>query len=91
MVRKTHKEWKTLVSEYETSGVSQAVFATKHGLNVGTFQSWLYRIRKETAAVSEPTFIEITNHGGVTVRFRGLEIVFDAPPSIAWLSELASS
>jgi hypothetical protein len=39
--------WYALIEHFETSGMTQPEFASLHGLPIGAFQSWLYRIRKE--------------------------------------------
>ena len=54
--RRTEDEWRELVAEFDLSGLTQDVFARKKGLKVGTFRSWVYRIR---GALKEPRFVEL--------------------------------
>lgn len=44
---RTPEFWYDLIAHFETSGMTQPEFASLHGLPIGAFQSWLYRIRKE--------------------------------------------
>src|SRR4051794_39142262 len=41
------EEWKQLIAEFETSGMSHKDFIAKHDVSLGTFQFWLYRLRKK--------------------------------------------
>jgi transposase-like protein len=90
--------WTPLVAEYEqTSGVTQAEFADKHGVRSDTFRKWLYQVRNERKSQTQKVaarFIEIESTpirsvqqtvvelGQVRVRLEGL-------PDPAWLAELS--
>lgn len=54
--RRTEDEWRELVADFDASGLTQEVFARKKGLKVGTFRSWIYKIR---GAVKTPRFVEL--------------------------------
>jgi len=54
--RRTEDEWRELVANFDASGLTQEVFARKKGLKVGTFRSWVYKIRR---ASKEPRFVEL--------------------------------
>jgi hypothetical protein len=56
MGRRRHEEpgkrfgrdhWVRVVAEFEASGEPQKDFAGRHGMRLGTFQSWLYQLRRE--------------------------------------------
>ena len=53
-----------VVKEYEASGLTQAEFARRAGLNKTTFSHWVQRSRRETKAktlpaVATPRFVEV--------------------------------
>ena len=54
--RRGEDEWREIVAEFDASGLTQEVFARKRRLNVGTFRSWIYRIR---GALNKPRFVEV--------------------------------
>lgn len=58
--RRSENEWRELVADVDESSLTQELFAQKRkkGLKVGTFRSWLYRVRW---ASKEPRFLEPTN------------------------------
>lgn len=61
-------EWMRLISEYETSGLSQKEFVAKADLSFSTFQYWLYRKSKKSGSQS-----------GSTQKFLPVELV--GPPA----------
>ena len=56
-------ERQTWVARYRKSPLTQADFARRHGLNLGTFRQWLYRSPK-AATATEPVFQEVRLAGG---------------------------
>jgi|HubBroStandDraft_1064217.scaffolds.fasta_scaffold1155815_2 hypothetical protein len=46
-MRRSRAEWLDLVSEFERSPESHEEFCVQRDLNVWSFRSWLYRLRKE--------------------------------------------
>lgn len=54
--------WRELVAAYETSGLTQAEFARREGINYHTFVAWLGRCRRPSATTTLPAarFIEAT-------------------------------
>jgi hypothetical protein len=63
--RRTEDEWREVVADFDASGLTQELFARKKGLKVGTFRSWVYKIR---GASKEPRFVELVKStpGGET-------------------------
>ena len=57
--------WTDMVGRFEDSGLTQPAFARKHGLKLGTFRSWIYRLRRERKALRTPpvqppaSFVEV--------------------------------
>jgi hypothetical protein len=45
--KKERREWVRLVDQFERSGMDQKTFASRNKVKLGTFQSWLYRLRRE--------------------------------------------
>ncbi len=45
--RRSRAFWTRLVAEYEQNPGSKKEFAVRHGVNAGTFEWWLYRLRRE--------------------------------------------
>ena len=96
--RRGREFWQRLFDEYERrpKGLTQAEFARKHGVNLGTLQSWLYRLRRDQKAMarveSTPRFIEIEAPVAPLVRVRvgAVCVDFETLPPPAWVAELAS-
>ena len=96
--RRGREFWQRLVDEYERrpKGVTQVEFASKHGVNLGTLQSWLYRLRRDQSAMTRhkpaPRFIEIETPVAPLVRVRvgAVCVDFETLPPPAWVAELAS-
>jgi hypothetical protein len=77
--------WQKLVRAFERSGLKQRTFCEQHGLALGTFQHWLYKIRREKKAadkvstalvrvqlpeqMTKDAALEASLPGGVVLRF----------------------
>jgi hypothetical protein len=48
-----------LVREWEQSTETREMFARRHGLTLARFEYWKRRIRREAAALPEPTFAPV--------------------------------
>ena len=66
--------WTQMIQEYESREQEQTHwgFCEEHGLELGTFRSWLYRLRGEWRAAGEelalvPVEITDIDHGAVAV------------------------
>ena len=72
--RRTMKpeERERLIGEYEVSGVTQAEFCRREGLNEQTFSSWLGKYRKN--GNKKRVFREVRMPGGGVVAARTLEV-----------------
>jgi hypothetical protein len=44
-MRRSREQWSQVIEQFERSGQSHEAFCTQHRLNVGSFRSWLYRLR----------------------------------------------
>lgn len=69
MARSSRSTWARRVAALQRSGLSHREFADKHGVNVGTLRSWVYRLRREEA---EPRLLPVRVAEGTTA---GVEIV----------------
>jgi hypothetical protein len=84
------------VARFERSGLSQEAFAKSEKVKVGTFRSWLYRLREEArdggAAPLAEGFVEVVTgraaEAGCVVRVGEAELRFSSPPSATYLAEL---
>ena len=84
--------WARVVAQFERSGESQAAFCEAHGLNLGTFRGWLYRLRKDEER-QHPGFVEVmtaavATRAGCIVRFGDTEVHFDPVPEPGYLAAL---
>lgn len=97
--RLPRRRWEMLVQGFERSGLSQAEYAERKGVNVNTFRQWLYRLRSEADELGDEEekavdFIEVCgvdswDPGGVVrLRMGGVTLEFDEPPSPQWVVEL---
>jgi len=60
--RKSRSEWSKIIKAFERSGESHEEFCSRHGLNLGSFRGWLYRLRK-AAAAPEVALVPVTLTG----------------------------
>ena len=47
-VRKSRSQWSSIIAAFERSGETHLAFCSKRGINVGSFRTWLYRLRLES-------------------------------------------
>lgn len=97
--RRGREYWRSLVERYEEGEESRAVFVRNHGVKLGTFQSWLYKIRHERAqltkrqpSVTPQGFIQVVAQRCpdqcMRMRVGNAMLEFDSLPDTRWLSEL---
>ena len=48
MMEQERVRWTKLVSDFETSDLTQREFATERGISFSNLRNWLYRLRKES-------------------------------------------
>ena len=48
MTEQERVRWTKLVSDFETSDLTQREFATERGISFSNLRNWLYRLRKES-------------------------------------------
>ena len=83
--------WAGVIAEFERGGQSHERFCERRKLNVGTFRSWLYRLRAETS-LAAPRFVEATAAPATAstrcvVRVEGVEIEFASRPEAEYRAE----
>ena len=58
--KKAREYWIEIINQYKSSGLRQQQFCSCEGLGLGTFKTWLYRLRAEerqqVAAIASPLF-----------------------------------
>lgn len=89
-------EWTRVAAAFEKSGLTQAEFCAIRGLNIGTFRSWLYRLRNERGGREEsgPKLIEVvalperSEDSACIVRVGGAEVRFSVRPEVEYLGAL---
>lgn len=59
MRRRTPEERREIVEEYRESGLTQAAFARRRRISVGTLRSWIYR-DEEAQEGPQDRFVEIS-------------------------------
>jgi len=98
--RRGRAYWTELAALYEASPCRQREFAAQHDVNLGTFRSWLYRLREEardgaTEARSPAGFAEVVTRAvprsdamPCVLRVGATELRFEQAPSASYLAEL---
>lgn len=91
MARLGRSYWLSMVSKFAKSELSQEAFCEAHGLTVGTFRSWLYRLRREGES-STPKFVEVIASKSASqacvVLIGKTELRFESLPDAAYLGAL---
>jgi hypothetical protein len=57
--RKSRSEWSAIVKAFERSGQSHEQFCSKRGLAIGSFRSWLYRLRRTHEAATDVVLLPV--------------------------------
>lgn len=99
--RKGREYWLAAIRRFEASDISQAAFCAQRRLNVGTFRSWLYRLRDEGVVIKPikaTKFHEVdrvklnsANASSCVVRVGQVEVEFHGSPSVVYLSDLVTN
>ena len=45
-MRRSREQWVQVVEQFERSGQSHEAYCAQHRVNIGSFRSWLYRLRR---------------------------------------------
>lgn len=94
------RAWQQLVERFESSGLTQQEFADNKGIKVGTFRSWLYRLRREDIVTAPLEFVEVetrqkiaTSRGGAACRVVSGDAAIELAelPPTEWLAELVGA
>lgn len=79
--------------KFERTGLSHDAFCEAEGLNVGTFRTWLYKLRQE-GGQREPSFVEVvggehtSGQEACVVRFGQAEARFAHAPEPGYVATL---
>lgn len=91
--RRSRAEWEDIVWKFERTGLSHDAFCEAEGLNVGTFRTWLYKLRHE-GGQPEPSFVEVvageraSGPDACVVRFGQAEARFAHVPDAGYVASL---
>jgi hypothetical protein len=93
MARLGRGYWQSAVNKFDKSELSQEAFCEAHGLTLGTFRSWLYRLRREGER-STPKFVEVSvadksaSSQACVVIIGKAELRFESVPDAVYLGAL---
>lgn len=81
-----------MIAKFERSGLSHDVFCTREKLNVGTFRTWLYRLRGE-GAIEVPSFVEVVDRPSppaltCVLRLGAAQVEFAQVPEASYLVDV---
>jgi hypothetical protein len=84
-----------VVARFERQSVSHDAFCAAEDLNIGTFRTWLYKLRAE-GTVTIPSFVEVVPRSeiarsGCVVRRGEIEVEFSERPAASYVGELLAS
>ena len=89
--RRSQEQWREIVEEFESAGLSREAFALKKKIKFGTFKAKLYAIRKTAKA---PRFVEVsttaaktgnTSRSAFTIAVGNVRIEFAERPSVEYV------
>ena len=98
-VRKSSSQWSAIIATFQRSGESHRGFCAKRGLEVGTFRTWLYKLRRaaENVEASAPILlpIEITpslpaREPELVIAVAGVELRFAASTDPSYVAGLVA-
>lgn len=62
-IRRSASEWRGIISDYKTSGLTQREFCQQRGVAYSSFTNWLIKLKKSQSAmpddVRNPLFVEV--------------------------------
>jgi len=93
MKRHGRAYWQRAVERFERQRLTQEAFCAAQDLNVGTFRSWLYRLRRESGA-AVPAFVEVVSSAkssaseSCVLRIGSAELRFAERPDAVYLGAL---
>ncbi len=65
-IRRTESEWREILAEFESSGLSHAAFCKRDGIAEASFAKWRLRLSKASGA--EGSFVELPVSSGTSAR-----------------------
>lgn len=81
--KKERPEWVRLVDQFERSGMDHRSFAKRHKINLGTFRSWLYQLRREKRKKGKVRLVRVEAKGGGEVN--RIQVMPDGDGNHRWL------
>ncbi len=63
-IRRSASEWRSIISDYKSSGLTQHTFCQQHGIAYSSFTTWLTKLNISKPALpaenTAPLFVEVT-------------------------------
>lgn len=101
--RKSRSEWLEIIEAFERSGRSHTEFCASRKLELGSFRSWLYRVR-QTEGAARPTVllpVEVSDTSSsrlstaapwseIVVGLGGLEVRFAVGTDVGYVASLVA-
>jgi hypothetical protein len=96
--RKSRSEWSAIVKAFERSGQSHEQFCSKRGLAIGSFRSWLYRLRRTQDAATDVVLlpVEVTapvarhTPSDIVIGIAGVEVRVAVGVEVGYVAELVA-
>src|SRR5438105_466200 len=91
---KPESDWREMIAEFERSGLQHKAIAASKGLNLWTFQGWLYRLRGKQKRRTKPVRMlpvrvrDAAPPSHVELAVAGVLLRVDASVDAAWLARL---
>jgi len=90
--RQSRAYWTRVIAKFERGGLSHAAFCTREKLNVGTFRTWLYRLRGERT-IEAPSFVEVVDPPSpptrtCVLRLGAAQVEFAQAPAASYLVDV---
>ncbi|MEO0601507.1 MAG: transposase [Myxococcota bacterium] len=98
-MKRSREQWRQIVEDYESSGMSAAAFARQEGLNRNTFSWWRTQLRKEArTSGARLTLVSVSDAATrrrtepVVIRFAdGTELCVPVGTEPSWVGRLADT
>jgi hypothetical protein len=96
--RKSRGEWLAIIKAFERSGESHGEFCSARGLNIGSFRTWLYKLRTESAGSADITLLPVEvampvaprAPSAIVVSVAGVEVRVTVGADVGYVAELVA-
>ena len=94
--RKSRKEWSRIIRAFGRSGQSHEEFCAEHQLVLGTFRTWLYRLRAAAPTEVALVPVEVTSPvitseaSAIVIEVAGVEVRVTVGADVGYVVGLVS-